>query len=60
MRYLKIGLASLAEVGYGLHLAQRVGFLTSTQHTAPDKQMRMVAAPLYGLIRRFTKTKPRG
>src|SRR4051812_16558875 len=50
-RFLRIALGSLTEVGYALHLAKRIGYLSAAQHTAIDKQARMAAAPLLGLIR---------
>ncbi len=41
MRFLRIALGSLAEVGYGLHLAHRVGYLTDAQYLSLDRQARM-------------------
>ena len=51
-RHLRIAVASLAEVGYGLHLAQRVGYLKQRDYTLLTEQMRRTAAPLHGLLKR--------
>ena len=51
-RYLRIAIASLAEVGYALHLAQRVGYLQRSELRAFEEQMSMTAAPLRGLLKR--------
>jgi four helix bundle protein len=50
LRYLRIALGSLAEVGYALHLAHRLEFLNSKQYAEIEKQISKVAAPLHGLI----------
>jgi four helix bundle protein len=50
IRYLRIALASLAEVGYALHLARRLEYLTESDYSAIEKQVRGTAAPLHGLV----------
>ena len=50
LRYLRIALGSLAEVGYALHLAHRLEYLNSKQYAEIETQMARVAAPLHGLI----------
>jgi four helix bundle protein len=55
--FLRIALGSLAEVGYGLHLATRIGYLTKAEHLAIDQKTRMTAAPLRGLVKRALGVK---
>jgi four helix bundle protein len=50
MRYLRISLGSLAEVGYALHLAHRLQYVESEHYAALEKEVAAVAAPLHGLI----------
>ena len=49
--FLNIAEASLAEVGYCLHVARRLGYVDDATYSAVDLQVRQVAAPLVGLIR---------
>jgi four helix bundle protein len=62
LRYLRIALGSLAEVGYALHLAHRLEYLNSKQYAEIEKQISKVAAPLHGLIAsvRADLEKPNG
>lgn len=48
--------ASLAEVAYCLHVARRLGYITSAEFTDVDTQIQRVFAPLTGLIRRTRET----
>jgi hypothetical protein len=41
-------LAPLTEVGYGLHLAKRIGYLTIADFKKIEEQTRMAAGPLVG------------
>jgi four helix bundle protein len=50
LRYLRIALGSLAEVGYALHLARRLEYLKSKEYAEMESQLARVAAPLHGLI----------
>jgi four helix bundle protein len=52
VKHLRIAIGSLAEVGYGVHLAQRVGYVQAIGTAELEKQMRMTAAPLHGLLKR--------
>ncbi len=56
--FLSIASASLAEVGYGLHAARRLGYLTPAQYGVLELQVRQVAAPLNGLMDRFRVGDP--
>lgn len=51
--FCDIASASLAEVGYGLHASCRLGYLTPTQFESWDERIRMIAAPLNGLMDRY-------
>jgi four helix bundle protein len=50
-RFLRIAIGSLAEVGYALHFAKRVGYLSSEDWTAVELLVRQTAAPLHGLLK---------
>jgi four helix bundle protein len=61
LRFLRIAAASLAEVGYGVHLAARLELLTPSDLAPITAQIAQTAAPLHGLIRHFkrARTTPR-
>jgi four helix bundle protein len=50
-RFLNVAESSLAELGYCLHVARRLGYLDTVRYDALDLQVRRVGAPLVGLIR---------
>jgi four helix bundle protein len=52
IRFLNIASASLAEVGYGLHAARRLGYLPVAEYESFEEKVKMIAGPLHGLIRR--------
>lgn len=56
--FLSIASASLAEVGYGLHAAHRLGYLAPEQYDALELKVRQVAAPLNGLLDRYRRRDP--
>ena len=49
--FLNISQSSLAEVGYCIHVAQRLGYLSETAANELETQIKQVGAPLAGLIR---------
>jgi four helix bundle protein len=51
LRFLNIAESSLAEVGYCLHVARRLGYITEEKLAELDAEMSAVGAPLVGLIR---------
>jgi four helix bundle protein len=51
--FFSIASASLAEVGYGLHAAHRLGYLLPARYQELEKKVRQVAAPLNGLMDRY-------
>ena len=51
IRFLKISRASLSEVGYGLHAATRLGYLTDEELAGYQEQLGQIGAPLQGLIK---------
>ena len=53
VRYLSIASASLAEVGYGLHAATRLGYLLPKVLDEFESRIKGVAAPLNGLRRTY-------
>jgi four helix bundle protein len=50
-RFLNISEASLAEVGYCIHAAKRLGYISEAKCEELEMEIRKVAAPLSGLIR---------
>lgn len=51
LHYLNIAEASLAEVGYCLHVASRLGYLRPEEYGSLARDARSTAAPLVGLIK---------
>ena len=51
IRFFNFASASLSELTYGLHAAHRLGYIDRTEYARLDEAARMVAGPLYGLIR---------
>jgi four helix bundle protein len=50
LRYLRIAVGSIAKVGYALHLAHRLGYLSDDEYANVQKDVSGVAAPLHGLV----------
>lgn len=50
LKYLRISIGSLAEVGYGLHLAHRLGHIPSARKEEIEVLIKRTAAPLHGLV----------
>ena len=55
LRFCSIASASLAELGYGLHVARRLGYLRLTEYEALEEKIRMIAAPLRGLMAKYRR-----
>jgi four helix bundle protein len=51
LNFLHISQSSLAEVGYCIHVAQRLGYLSEAQAAELEVAIKQVGAPLAGLIR---------
>ena len=51
LKFFNCAAASLSEPTYGLHVARRLGYIDGAEHARLDEAARMVAGPLYGLIR---------
>ena len=51
LRFLEIASASLAEVGYCLHVAKRLEYVTPEVYKQLELQVRRVASPLRGLMK---------
>jgi four helix bundle protein len=60
LHFLNIAESSLAEVGYCLHVARRLGYITEEKLAELDAEMSAVGAPLVGLMRatRSRNTNP--
>ena len=53
--FCSIASASLAEVGYGLHAARRLGYLVPSRYEDLERKIRQIAAPLNGLMDRYRR-----
>lgn len=51
LHFLNIAEGSLAEVGYCLHVAKRLGYISDKTYDELELEIRKVSAPLTGLIR---------
>jgi four helix bundle protein len=51
LNVLNISQSSLAEVGYCIHVAQRLGYLSESVASELEREIKQVGAPLAGLIR---------
>jgi four helix bundle protein len=58
LRFLRIAIASLAELGYALYFAKRVGYLSVDDWKLIDEQIKQAAAPLHGLVKQQTNRRP--
>ena len=56
LQFLNISWGSLAEVGYCLHVARRLGYITDAAYTKLEVDVRRVGAPLSGLIKDAKKS----
>jgi four helix bundle protein len=54
LHYLNIAEGSLAEVGYCLHAAKRLGYIRDTEYQELEREIQKTAAPLHGLVRAST------
>ena len=57
LRFLRIAVGSLAEVGYGIHLATRLGYLKDADRRAVKSRVQQTAAPLHGLVRHLKRER---
>jgi four helix bundle protein len=53
LQFLRIAWSSLAEAGYYVHVARRLGYINDVIHDSLVSDIRRVAAPLSGLMRRY-------
>jgi four helix bundle protein len=51
LNFLNISKASLAEVGYCVHVAHRLGYVTDAVAEELEREVKQTMAPLVGLIR---------
>ena len=59
LHFLNIAESSLAEVGYCIHVALRLGYHSEAQANELETEVKRVGAPLAGLIRSTTQTRSR-
>lgn len=58
LHFLQIASASLAEAGYCLHAAKRLGDITEKKYGELELQVRQTAAPLRGLMKTYGREHP--
>ena len=58
LQFLQVALASLAEVGYCLHVAKRLGYLDEARYEEFELQVRQTAASLRGLMKSMGRERP--
>ena len=51
LQFLNVSWGSLAEMGYCLHVARRLGYITDATYEQFELDVRRVGAPLSGLIK---------
>jgi four helix bundle protein len=51
IRFFKIARGSLSEVGYGLHVSKRLGYITEQEFAIYQQKLTAVGGPLQGLIK---------
>ena len=51
LNFLNIAEASLAEVGYCIHVAKRLGYISTHDADELEREVRQAGAPLAGLVR---------
>jgi len=59
LNFLSFSRASLAEVGYCLHVAKRLGYIDAAKFNAFDVSIRRVSAALHGYIRAVKEGRAR-
>ena len=52
LQFLRTSWASLVETGYCLHVARRLEYISDALYSELDVELRQVAAPLLGMIRK--------
>jgi four helix bundle protein len=57
VQFLRIAAASLAEVGYCLHAAKRLGYIDEATYGKLELEVRQVSAPLGGLLKHVRRWK---
>jgi four helix bundle protein len=58
LHFLQIASASLAEAGYCLHAARRLGYIGDKEYERFELQIRKTAAPLRGLMKSLGRERP--
>ena len=55
LHFCSIASASLAEVGYGLHAAKRLGYLLPVEYDDFEMKLPRISAPLKGLMKSYRR-----
>jgi four helix bundle protein len=57
LHFLHMAEASLAELGYCLHVARRLGYITDEMFSGLETELKKTGAPLSGLINRMSQVR---
>ena len=57
LHFLHVAMASLAEVGYCLHAARRLGYISEQTFSQLETDVKKAGAPLSGLIDRLSQIR---
>jgi four helix bundle protein len=58
IRFFDVASASLSECAYGIHASARLGYIDDALKEELEARVRMIAAPLNGLVARYRKKGP--
>jgi four helix bundle protein len=58
LHFLQIASSSLNEAGYCLHVAQRLRYISASQHKQFEVEVRKTSAPLLGLMKSLGREHP--
>ena len=58
LHFLQTASSSLAEVGYCLHAARRLGYISDTDYQRLELDVRQTSAPLRGLMKSLGRSRP--
>jgi len=58
LHFYQTALASLAEAGYCLHAAKRLGYVKEQDYERMEKEVRHTSAPLRGLMKSLGRNHP--
>ena len=58
LHFLQVASSSLGEVGYCLHAARRLGYISDADYRRLESEVRKTSAPLRGLMKSLGRSHP--